>query len=62
MPLDTSELDEALKEMQATVDDIGGEPHAHNDGLGGEQHAPDASEEESDSEDEEEGGCGSEWS
>ena len=51
MPADTSELDEAMKEIQASLDD-----------LGGEQQAPDASEEESDSEDEEEGGCGCEWS
>ena len=42
-----------MKEIQASLDDLGGEQHAH-----------DASEEESDSEDEEEGGCGYmyEWS
>lgn len=49
VPADTSELDEAMKEIQASLDDLG------------EQHAPDASEEESDSEDEEEGGCGCWW-
>ena len=49
-PATISELDEAMKEIQASINDLGVQPTG------------DASEDESDSEDEEEGGCGCGWS